>query len=165
MAKCIDHVVVIDYFLKQILLFITRQQAYRHNNNKYYPVSFQPNTSSQRLLYFCSFITLFPLYHIVPHYIVPHYFLLLLFLFLFSPKLGWKLGLVCCLVITILDSVSDITFKLRVLKHNFIKYNEREGTTYPYAIKNQRKARNAPSRGHFVPKPPTRGALSWFFMA
>ena len=25
--------------------------------------------------------------------------------------------------------------------------------TYPYAIKNQRKARNAPSRGHFVPKP------------
>ena len=24
--------------------------------------------------------------------------------------------------------------------------------TYPYAIKNQRKARNAPSRGHFVPK-------------
>ena len=26
-------------------------------------------------------------------------------------------------------------------------------TTYPYAIKNQRKARNAPSRGHFVPKP------------
>ena len=23
----------------------------------------------------------------------------------------------------------------------------------PYAIKNQRKARNAPSRGHFVPKP------------
>ena len=24
---------------------------------------------------------------------------------------------------------------------------------YPYAIKNQRKARNAPSRGHFVPKP------------
>ena len=33
-----------------------------------------------------------------------------------------------------------------------------------YAIKNQRKARNAPSRGHFVPKPPL-GALSWFFMA
>ena len=26
-------------------------------------------------------------------------------------------------------------------------------TTYPYAIKNQRKARNAPSRRHFVPKP------------
>ena len=26
-------------------------------------------------------------------------------------------------------------------------------STYPYAIKNQRKARNAPSRGHFVPKP------------
>ena len=25
--------------------------------------------------------------------------------------------------------------------------------TYPYAKKNQRKARNAPSRGHFVPKP------------
>ena len=25
--------------------------------------------------------------------------------------------------------------------------------TYPYAIKNQRKARNAPSRGHFIPKP------------
>ena len=24
---------------------------------------------------------------------------------------------------------------------------------YPYAIKNQRKARNAPSKGHFVPKP------------
>ena len=23
----------------------------------------------------------------------------------------------------------------------------------PYAVKNQRKARNAPSRGHFVPKP------------
>ena len=28
----------------------------------------------------------------------------------------------------------------------------------PYAIKNQRKARNAPSRGHFVPKP-----LVWGF--
>ena len=26
-------------------------------------------------------------------------------------------------------------------------------TTYPYAIKNQRKARNAPSGGNFVPKP------------
>ena len=25
--------------------------------------------------------------------------------------------------------------------------------SYHYAIKNQRKARNAPSRGHFVPKP------------
>ena len=25
--------------------------------------------------------------------------------------------------------------------------------TFPYAIKSQRKARNAPSRGHFVPKP------------
>ena len=25
--------------------------------------------------------------------------------------------------------------------------------TYPHAIKNQRKAKNAPSRGHFVPKP------------
>ena len=24
---------------------------------------------------------------------------------------------------------------------------------HPYAIKNQRKARNTPSRGHFVPKP------------
>ena len=24
---------------------------------------------------------------------------------------------------------------------------------YPYAVKTQRKARNAPSRGHFVPKP------------
>ena len=27
------------------------------------------------------------------------------------------------------------------------------GGYYPYAIKNQRKARNAPSGGHFVPKP------------
>ena len=158
MAKCIDHVVVIDYFLKQILLFITRQQAYRHNNNKYYPVSFQPNTSSQRLLYFCSFITLFPLYHIVPHYIVPHYFLLLLllFLFLFSPKLGWKLGLVCCLVITILDSVSDITFKLRVLKQNFIKYNEtprgglREDPRY-LSFCHKEPAKGKKARGRWVP--------------
>ena len=29
----------------------------------------------------------------------------------------------------------------------------RINATYPNAIKNQRKARNAPSRGHFVTKP------------
>ena len=34
--------------------------------------------------------------------------------------------------------------------------------TYPYDIKNQRKARNTPSRGRFVG---ALGALSWFFMA
>ena len=29
--------------------------------------------------------------------------------------------------------------------------------SHPYAIKNQRKARNAPSRAHFVPKPLVEG--------
>ena len=32
-------------------------------------------------------------------------------------------------------------------------YNRSFPCTYPYVIKKQRKARNAPSRGHFVPKP------------
>ena len=31
--------------------------------------------------------------------------------------------------------------------------SSQDNPRYPYAIKNQRKARNAPKRGHFVPKP------------
>ena len=38
-------------------------------------------------------------------------------------------------------------------KKYVLTWNIFQGQFNPYAIKNQRKARNAPSRGHFVPKP------------
>ena len=41
------------------------------------------------------------------------------------------------------------TVRYEIFSHQFFQ----NIFTYPYAIKNQRKARNAPSRGHFVPKP------------